>query len=394
MRKLLPILFLVLGSLCYSQTKIAIANRSFEDVPRMGDRIFTLTGWTDCGGFNFPNESPPDIHPGQFWSNVTPPSQGNSYIGMVVRDNESYESVSQRLASPLKVGKCYKFTIDLARSNTYISKSRVTNKDQNYTTPTVFRIWGGSGICNEKELLAESLPIDHAEWRTYQFKVKPKAELRFIVIEAYWKVPVMMPYCGHVLVDNLSDFDEMDCNAVLPPVVNKKTGAPIASVDPKKDALPPHKRGRVENAQNKPKETEKEKPIVSEKPKILDELDINKIKTGSTIEVKSLYFKADTTTIDKSSYEVLNEIYLFLKENNKIVIEIGGHTNGIPSHEYCDKLSTSRAKAVHDYLISRGIDEKRISYKGYGKRRRIANDATVEGRTKNQRVELKVLSIG
>ncbi len=388
MGKFLPLVLILISSLSFAQTKIIITNRSFEDVPRKGDIFFSINGWYDCGGINFPTESPPDVHPGNFWNNDTPPSNGNTYVGMVVRDNESYEALAQRLSASLKVGKCYKFTIDLCRSNKYMSKSRVTEKDQNYITPAVFRIWGGNGMCNEKELLGESVPINHAEWRTYQFKVKPKSEYKFIMIEAYWKVPVINPYCGHILVDNLSDFEEMDCIANLPAVVNKKTGAPIAS--DKKDVLPPHKRNRVENSIEKPKET----PVAEVKPKILEELDIKKIKSGSTIEVKSLYFKADTSTIDKSSYEVLNEIYNFLKQNDKVTLEIGGHTNGIPNNEYCDKLSTARAKAVHDYLISKGIDEARLTYKGYGKRRKLASDSTLEGRTKNQRVELKILSIG
>ena len=125
----------------------------------------------------------------------------------------------------------------------------------------------------------------------------------------------------------------------------------------------------------------------------MEDLDINKIKAGSTIEIKNLYFKADTSAIDKSSYEVLDEVYGFLKNHNKVRIEIGGHTNGLPSHDYCDKLSAARAKAVYDYLVSKGIDPDRLTYKGYGKRRKIASDATAEGRNKNQRVEVKVLSL-
>ena len=74
--------------------------------------------------------------------------------------------------------------------------------------------------------------------------------------------------------------------------------------------------------------------------------------------------------------------YLGFKNHNKVRIEIGGHTNGLPSHDYCDKLSTARAKAVYDYLVSKGINPERLTYKGYGKRRKIASDATADGRNK------------
>lgn len=379
-------------SFAMAQTKITITNRSFEDIPRMGgnDRMFRMNGWTDCGTFRFPNETPPDIHPGNFWRNVTPPSEGNTYIGMVVRDNESHEGISQKLSAPLKVGKCYKFTIDLAKSSSYWSKSRVTEKDENYIKPAVLRIWGGSGLCNDAQLLGESAAIDHGDWRSYQFKVTPSSAHKYILIEAYYKTPVFLPYCGHILVDNLSDFEEMDCSKTLPPVVNKN--GDIVKADKK---LPPHKQNRVENSKDKPKPNN-DPPVVNNTPKqkILEELDIKKIKVGSTLEIKNLYFKADTSTIEKTSSEVLEEIYLFLKHNPNVTLEIGGHTNGLPSHDYCDRLSSARARAVRDYLISKGIDESRLTYKGYGKRRRIATDSTVEGRTKNQRVEIKILSVG
>ena len=249
----------------------------------------------------------------------------------------------------------------------------------------MFRIWGGNGYCSEKQLLGESSTVNHTEWRTYQFKIKPKQEYKYIIIEAYYKTPDFFPYCGHILLDNLTDFEEMDCDKELPAMLNKQ-GEIV-----KNDVLPPHKKNRVDQSKEKPKPTEQ--AVVVPKERILQDLDIKKIKAGSTIEIKNLYFKADTTTIDKDSYEVLDEVFGFLKAHNKVRIEIGGHTNGLPSHEYCDKLSAARAKAVYDYLLAKGITPDRLTYKGYGKRRKIASDATAEGRNKNQRVEVKVLSL-
>lgn len=66
--------------------------------------------------------------------------------------------------------------------------------------------------------------------------------------------------------------------------------------------------------------------------------------------------------------------------NPNVIVEIGGHTNGIPSHEYCDRLSTERAKAIVDYLSNKGIARKRLQYKGYGKRNPVdTNNTDVEG---------------
>jgi len=56
------------------------------------------------------------------------------------------------------------------------------------------------------------------------------------------------------------------------------------------------------------------------------------------------------------------------------------------------KLSKDRAKAVVSFLIKNGIDEKRLSYKSYGMEKPLANNETEMGRSKNRRVEFKIIS--
>ena len=129
------------------------------------------------------------------------------------------------------------------------------------------------------------------------------------------------------------------------------------------------------------------------KEKAVPELRVETLKSGQTIQLKKLYFKADSTNIELPSYPTLNEVAKFLKSNPKVIVEVGGHTNNIPAHDFCDRLSTARAKAVADYLISRGVDQERVVYKGYGKRKPITTNKTKDGRNKNQRVELKILSL-
>ena len=116
-------------------------------------------------------------------------------------------------------------------------------------------------------------------------------------------------------------------------------------------------------------------------------------KVGEKLRIDNIYFKADSSAVEDKSLDALEDIFIFLDENKDLIIEIGGHTNGIPPHEYCDKLSEERAKSVAEYLTRRGIDEERVKYKGYGKREPIATNDTNEGRKKNQRVELKILAV-
>jgi len=379
---------------------VKIVNGGFEDRPHFGrtDIYDPIDGWFDCGRIEFPNESPPDIHQGvnrdtAFWQNTQGSAQGRTYLGMVVRESETYESLSQRLAMPLQEGRCYRFSVSLSRSETYISQVANKNGEKNFTTPTVFRLWGGNGYCGQSELLMESPPVDHAEWREYNFKIEPSDTYRYIRIEAFYKTPVLFPYNGHILIDGASDFKLIDCEDDVELYVANKVDKP----EKKMLVMPAHKaKKRNQTVFNRGSKDLKVDTIVYERPrkdKILA-LERENIVKGQNIPIDQLFFEADTSAIDFESFEVLNELYDFLKNNEDIIVEIGGHTNNIPSHDYCNQLSTARAKAVADYLIAKGIVEERISYKGYGKRKPIASNATEEGRKKNQRVEIKIVSIG
>ena len=129
------------------------------------------------------------------------------------------------------------------------------------------------------------------------------------------------------------------------------------------------------------------------KQRILPELNASLLRSGQTIKMEQLRFEADSASLTTDALPTLDELYDFMEENGNIVIEIGGHTNSTPTDEFCDRLSTARAKSAAEYLISKGVDSKRVSYKGYGKRNPIATNATVEGRKLNQRVEIKILAL-
>lgn len=118
-----------------------------------------------------------------------------------------------------------------------------------------------------------------------------------------------------------------------------------------------------------------------------------RFRPGQTIRLRQLNFEADSVNINASSILALDEIYNFMLTNPTFKVEIGGHTNNVPLPEYCDKLSTERAKSVADYIIMRGISKDRIVSKGYGKRKPLFTNKTEEGRRKNQRVEVKILSM-
>lgn len=136
-----------------------------------------------------------------------------------------------------------------------------------------------------------------------------------------------------------------------------------------------------------------EKTISIAKEKYLPELTKSKVIVGQKLRLNELYFEADSSFVTEQSFDVLNEVMDFLRDNPGVKIEVGGHTNTIPPHEYCDRLSSERANNVASFFYDRGISKDRVSHKGYGKREPLTNDESLSGRQRNQRVEIKILSI-
>ncbi|HQV96348.1 MAG TPA: OmpA family protein [Saprospiraceae bacterium] len=127
--------------------------------------------------------------------------------------------------------------------------------------------------------------------------------------------------------------------------------------------------------------------------KFIPDLEINKVVVGQKLRINELNFASDSSSITQENFDILEEVYEFLAANPTVTVEIGGHTNTIPPHEYCDQLSTDRAKKVAEFLFERGIAKGRVSYKGYGKREPLTDSTTAQGRQKNQRVEVKILQL-
>ena len=110
-----------------------------------------------------------------------------------------------------------------------------------------------------------------------------------------------------------------------------------------------------------------------------------------TIVLKNIYFDFGKATIQEQSTPELNRLITFMKMNKAVKIEISGHTDNVGAISVNQRMSTSRAKAVYDYLISNGIVASRLSYKGVGYAQPIADNSTEEGRQQNRRVEFKIL---
>ena len=202
---LLAFPFLLLGELSAQPIPILLNNPSFEDIPMHSK---PPAGWYYCGPML---ESPPDVHPNGYFKVDHKAHDGQTFVGMVTRDNNSWEAIGQRLNSPLLANHCYQFRISAARSDTYESISRTYQQLTTFTTPIKIRIWGSDQNCAPLELLGESEAIHKVEWTSYSFVFHPKKNCTNLIIEAFYQSPKDTPYNGNVLIDNASPILPVDC---------------------------------------------------------------------------------------------------------------------------------------------------------------------------------------
>lgn len=199
---------LLFCTLSFSQV-ITFDNPSFEDTPRHS-REPRL--WTNCG---FPSESPPDTQPDFTFQVRKGAYEGNTYLGLVTRDNDTWESVGSSLSEPLQQGSCYSFQIALAKSLSYYSISKATRQPANYMESTRLRIWGGNSMCDREELLAESSLVMHSDWRMYLFVLQPLEDnYSHLIFEVFYPRGILFPTNGNLLLDAASAIVPMnDCDS-------------------------------------------------------------------------------------------------------------------------------------------------------------------------------------
>lgn len=141
-------------------------------------------------------------------------------------------------------------------------------------------------------------------------------------------------------------------------------------------------------------ETPKEEVAKTEPKKTIEEL--NK---GETMAIEGLSFVPGRHLILESAVPVLQKLLKTMKNNPKLKIEIQGHVcctngaeDGLDSDTRERNLSESRAKAIYDYLIAKGISEDRLSYKGFGhsKPKELNEDSPLKEQA-NRRVEILII---
>lgn len=118
---------------------------------------------------------------------------------------------------------------------------------------------------------------------------------------------------------------------------------------------------------------------------------VNEAKTGEKLKLENLIFQINTYIVVPSSKGKMYELLLVMKNNPNLKIEIQGHLCCMPNDRL--DLSTQRAKAINNFLVANGIDEKRLTFKGFGSTQPVFSlpEKDEAQRSANRRVEIMIV---
>lgn len=176
--------YFLMASLAAGGQVTRVPNPSFEDEPRDAT---VPQGWLACQ----PGTTP-DILPG-YWGVYLPPSDGETYVGLITRPNGTWESIGTRMSAPLVPASCYEMSIDLAHSDAYAG----------YGGTIRLRVWAGSLKCLKDQLIWESPVIGSEDWTTYPVRFQASGPHRYLLLEAFY-TETKFSFAGNILLDRLS----------------------------------------------------------------------------------------------------------------------------------------------------------------------------------------------
>ncbi len=122
------------------------------------------------------------------------------------------------------------------------------------------------------------------------------------------------------------------------------------------------------------------------------DIPLQPIETGAVIILKNIFFDTKKFVLKPESITELDKVVVLLNDNPKLKIQISGHTDNVGLAKDNLLLSNNRAKAVVGYLLQKGIVAARVTAKGLGSTKPVADNKAETGRALNRRTELSVIS--
>ena len=130
--------------------------------------------------------------------------------------------------------------------------------------------------------------------------------------------------------------------------------------------------------------------------KLRDELrntGVSVTRNGDTIILNmpsNITFASGQSAVKTEFFRVLDSVALVLKEYNKTIVNVYGHTDSDGGDSFNQQLSEQRGTSVAQYLVNKGTDVRRYYVVGFGEERPVASNATSAGKAQNRRVEIQI----
>lgn len=305
---------------------------------------------------------------------------GKCYAGFYLFSHADYrEYLITQLNQPLIGGNKYELTMyislaDYSRAAIYRMGVVFLNAKPNYTSSDVIR-----NINPVNVPLKNQVGTDTVNWHQIVVEYEAHGGEQFLLIGSfdiydYDETNARPPKGVRTKINQRTDrdayyyIDDVSLHQLPPPVVAKfdTVVAPII------DTIRPVAIAEA-NFGN-----DTTKPIIE-------------VLVDKTFILKNILFETNRAVLLPSSYPELDAFANYLVKNPQVFIEIGGHTDNTGSEEQNKILSEKRANTVADYLITKGVELNRVTFKGYGSTKPIANNSTDEGKKQNRRVEFTVV---
>ena len=122
------------------------------------------------------------------------------------------------------------------------------------------------------------------------------------------------------------------------------------------------------------------------------DIPLQPLETGAVIVLKNIFFDSKKFDLKQESVVELDKVVQLLKDNPNLKIQISGYTDDIGQPKDNILLSNNRAKTVVDYLVTKGVLQPRLIYKGFGDANPLTDNTSEAGKAMNRRTELSVIS--
>ena len=121
------------------------------------------------------------------------------------------------------------------------------------------------------------------------------------------------------------------------------------------------------------------------------DIPLQPVELNARVVLKNILFETNSAKLQAISQIEINRLMQLMNENPTLKVQINGYTDNVGKPTDNVKLSEARAKSVVDYLVNKGINTQRLSFKGFGEAKPVADNSLEAGRAKNRRTEFVVI---